>query len=175
MQSTVSSPFCRSASSDKAHAEADPPFPALTDHWPENLWRTSGCAAYGRQMSSVLRDALRSRLTVAIRERDRGAAAVLRSAVAALENAEAVSVADQPVATGSSDVAGAALGVGATEVQRRVLGATEERAVVEAEVQSLADAEQAYAALGDVARASAAAAGIAVLREVLDDTAAQRS
>ncbi|GAA2743136.1 hypothetical protein GCM10009868_15730 [Terrabacter aerolatus] len=38
----------------------------------------------------MLRSALRSRLTTAMRERDRTAVSVLRTAVAAIENAEAV-------------------------------------------------------------------------------------
>jgi hypothetical protein len=126
-------------------------------------------------MSSMLRAALRSRLTVAMRERDRDATAVLRSAVAALENAEAVSVTDAPVSASSPDVAGAALGVGATEAQRRVLDAAQERSVLEAEVQALRDAEQAYAAAGDTVRATMAAAGIGLLRGVLDEAAAERS
>jgi hypothetical protein len=127
-------------------------------------------------MSSPLRAALRSRLTVAMRERDRDATAVLRSAVAAIENAEAVSVVDLPTSTVSGSttsaaVAGTASGVGAAEADRRDLDAAAERALVLAEVAALVEAEQVYAAAGDPSRAQSAAAGIAVLEAVLDDTA----
>ena len=124
-------------------------------------------------MSSTLRAALRSRLTVAMRERDRGAVAVLRSAVAAIENAEAVPVAQlqastTAASTTSSEVAGSALGVGAAEADRRDLDAAAERAVVLAEVAALVEAEQVYAAAGDTARARSASAGVAVLESILE-------
>lgn len=118
-------------------------------------------------MSSTLRAALRSRLTIAMRERDRAATAALRNAVAAIENAEAVPVVERPAVSTSADVAGAAVGVGATEAERLVLGAEAERHLLAAEVAALVEAEEAYAAVGDVSRASAAAAGAAVLRDVL--------
>jgi uncharacterized protein YqeY len=135
-------------------------------------------------MSSPLRAALRARLTVAMRERDREATAVLRSAVAAIENAEAVPVVDLPTstasaATTSAAVAGSALGVGAAEADRRDLDDAAERAVVRAEVGALVEAEQVYAAAGDTGRAQAASAGIAVLEGVLeaflDDTGCEPS
>ena len=123
-------------------------------------------------MSSPLRVALRSRLTAAMRDRDRQTTAVLRSAVAAIENAEAVPVVDLPVSTTSAsttsaEVAGSALGVGASEAPRRDLDAAAERAVVLAEVAALVEAERTYAAAGDATRAHSASAGIAVLQSVL--------
>ena len=124
-------------------------------------------------MSSPLRAALRSRLTVAMRERDREATAVLRSAVAAIENAEAVSVDDLPASTTSASttsaaVAGSALGVGAAEADRRDLDAAAERAVLLSEVAALVEAERVYAAAGDARRAQSASAGAAVLEGVLE-------
>ena len=119
-------------------------------------------------MPSTLRAALRSRLTTAMRERDRDTASVLRSAVAALENAEAVPVAEAPPGVTSEKVAGTALGVGATEAERRRLDPTTERAIVGSEVASLVEAQAAYAAAGDTSRARTAAAGAAVLLAVLD-------
>ena len=126
-------------------------------------------------MSSPLRVALRSRLTAAMRDRDRQTTAVLRSAVAEIENAEAVPVADLPTATTSAlttsaEVAGSALGVGASEAPRRDLDAAAERAVVLAEVAALVEAERTYAAAGDATRAHAASAGIAVLESVVGDS-----
>jgi len=122
-------------------------------------------------MSSTLRAALRTRLTIAMRERDREATAVLRNAVAAIENAEAVPVADAtPAASTSAAVAGSALGVGATEAARRDLDVATERAVVVAEVAALVEAERAYAAAGETSRARSASAGAAILEAVLSET-----
>lgn len=104
-----------------------------------------------------------------MRERDRAATSALRSAVAAIENAEAVPVVDCPTVATSADVAGAALGIGAAEAERLVLDATDERRVVAAELVALAEAEAACAAAGDTERATAASAGARVLRDVLDD------
>ncbi|HET8987276.1 MAG TPA: hypothetical protein VFN43_02100 [Humibacillus sp.] len=123
-------------------------------------------------MSSTLRIALRSRLTIAMRARDRGAIAVLRNAVAAIENAEAVPVAEVSTSatTSGATFAGSTLGVGATEARRRVLDDASERALVVAEVAALVEAEQAYAAAGDPTRARSASDGVAVLKAVLSDT-----
>ena len=107
-----------------------------------------------------------------MRERDRAATSALRSAVAAIENAEAVPVVDRPTFATSADVAGAALGVGAAEAERLVLDATDERRVVVAELVALAEAEATYAAAGDIERATAASAGARVLRDVLEDVRA---
>ncbi len=120
-------------------------------------------------MSSALRTVLRSRLTTAMRERDRAAASVLRTAVAAIENAEAVPVDDGRTVATSADVAGAAVGLGVTEAERRRLDDATERSLVVAEVRSLVEAEAAYAAAGDRERARDAAAGVALLRAVLDE------
>jgi len=120
-------------------------------------------------MSSALRFALRSRLTTAMRERDRAAVSVLRTAVAAIENAEAVPMAEGAAVTTSADVAGAAVGLGVTEAERRRLDEAAERSLVVAEVHSLAEAEVAYAAAGQPERAREAAVGAALLRAVLDE------
>ena len=121
-------------------------------------------------MSSALRTVLRSRLTTAMRERDRAAASVLHTAVAAIENAEAVPVDDGRTVATSADVAGAAVGLGVTEAERRRLDDATERSLVVAEVRSLVEAEAAYAAAGDRGRARDAAAGVALLRAVLDES-----
>ncbi|CAN7495870.1 hypothetical protein LJR027_003220 [Terrabacter sp. LjRoot27] len=120
-------------------------------------------------MSSALRVVLRSRLTAAMRERDRAAVSVLRSAVAAIENAEAVPPDVGSAVTTSADVAGAAVGLGVTEAERRRLDDATERSIVVAEVRSLAEAEVAYAAAGQPDRARDAAAGAALLSAVLDE------
>ena len=128
-------------------------------------------------MSSPLRSALRSRLTTAMRDRDRHAVGVLRSAVAAIENAEAVAVDDGPTVTSSATssatssvaVAGAPVGLGVTEAERRPLDDASERSLVLAEVQALLEAETDYAAAGESERARSAAAGASLLTAVLDE------
>lgn len=120
-------------------------------------------------MSTPIRTALRSRLTTAMRARDRDAVSAVRGALAAIDNAEAVPVAARPAggSATSDDVAGAVLGVGAAEADRLVLGDAAERAVVDAEIAALDEAEQAYAAHGAEARVRSAATGASVLRSVL--------
>lgn len=92
-----------------------------------------------------LRDRLRSDLTVAMKQRDRPAVSVLRSALAAIENSEAV-VAETVTAYRSANnefVAGASAGLGAAEVARRVLTSDDERAVLsELHAELMASADQ---------------------------------
>lgn len=69
-----------------------------------------------------MRATMRADLTAAIKSRDRVAMTALRSALAAIENAEAISSDQQSVTTeDGAQVAKAALGVGAAEAQRRQL------------------------------------------------------
>ena len=83
-------------------------------------------------MSTDLRARLQSALLPALRAGDGDTVAVVRSALAALANAEAVPAESSgPLADGP--FAGAASGVGATEAPRRTLTAGEVRAVVERE------------------------------------------
>ena len=89
---------------------------------------------------SPLRNRLRAALLEARRARDADLVAVLRVALAALENAEAVP---------SDSVAGALedapAGVGATEAERRVLSDADELALLDAEIASLEEAGRAFA------------------------------
>lgn len=124
--------------------------------------------------TSVLRTALRARLTTAMRERDRATVAVLRSAVAALENAEAVPVAELRagaaghLGTASSEhVAGAAIGLGAGEAERLVLDDDAESAIMRAEVATLHEAADAYDAAGHADRAAESRTAAATLTEVV--------
>ena len=117
--------------------------------------------------SSRLRATLRSRLTAALRERDRAAAATLRSALAALDNAEAVPTGDRQGPVTSTHVAGSAIGVGAAEADRLLLTDHDEREIVGDEIDALREAERLYAEAGEVVRASEAGHGAALLDEVL--------
>ncbi|GAB3500270.1 hypothetical protein [Nocardiopsis coralliicola] len=96
-----------------------------------------------------LRDDLRAGLKAALKGRDRAAAAAIRSALAAIENAEAVPAADGgPAAAVSEHVAGAAVGVGAADTARRTLTAADERAVLTAEIAEHRSAADSYADSG---------------------------
>lgn len=93
---------------------------------------------------------LRRGLTVALKNRDRVAAAALRSALAAIENAEAVPVgADGASGPGGNEhVAGAVAGVGAAEAERRQLTDGDVRAILTREVGERTAAAEDYEGLG---------------------------
>ncbi|MBB5960543.1 hypothetical protein FHS29_007171 [Saccharothrix tamanrassetensis] len=96
-----------------------------------------------------MRTNLRDDLKAALKARDRVAITALRSALAAIDNAEAVpdghSSGD---VTGSEHVAGAASGLGAAEAERRHLTEADLRSIVEHEVQERTAAAKEYAQLG---------------------------
>jgi uncharacterized protein YqeY len=96
-----------------------------------------------------MRDNLRSDLTAALKARDRVAVAALRSALAAIDNAEAVPVDNLPGSVASSEhVAGAAVGLGAAEAERRHLTDADLRSIVENEVLERSVAAGEYERLG---------------------------
>lgn len=81
-----------------------------------------------------MRDRLRSALPDAMKARDAVAVAALRSALAAIDNAEAVDpVQASPPDAGHHHLAGTVGGLGAAEVARRRLSATEMDDIVGAE------------------------------------------
>lgn len=106
-----------------------------------------------------------------MRERDRVAVSALRTTLAALDNAEALPVEDVgggiSVQSGSEHVAGAAVGVGAAEADRRQLTEDGERAVVASEVASLLDAAGHRRAAGDASGADDAVAAARLLEAVV--------
>jgi hypothetical protein len=129
--------------------------------------------------TSTLRQALRDRLVLAMRERDRPTVATMRTALAALENAEAVVVtgpgapdsvggpALDALSAGSEHVALAATGLGAAEADRRVLAAAQEAAIMRAELDALEAAGAEYERAGHDDRAAAARTASAELAEVV--------
>ena len=86
-----------------------------------------------------------------MKARDRVAVAALRSAIAAIENAEAVDLA--ALATGSLAIELSPVGVGAAEVERRLLTESEVAAIVRAEVAEREAAAQGYEQAGRLDRA----------------------
>jgi hypothetical protein len=127
-----------------------------------------------------IRTRMRRALTAAMKARDQSAVTALRSALAAIDNAEAVDPATTPPATarrpgpgkappgegrpptaevpsagdgdppGEGRIAGAALGVGAAEAERRTLTPTETQAIVREEVTERADCRRCLRARGTV-------------------------
>jgi len=124
---------------------------------------------------------MRRGLTAAMKARDKRAVATLRSALAAIDNPEAV---DAPQAVdaaaavdataggghpaGEGPIAGAALGVGAAEVERRVLTAAETEAIVRREVTERQGAAHAYERAGQAPHAERLRAEAELLNAYLD-------
>ena len=119
-----------------------------------------GGRAVRARLSQALRDALRGR--------DQVATSALRSALAAIANAEAVAASPQPApASGSEHFAGAAAGLGATEVARKELTEPAVREIVRAEIADRETAVRQYARSGHADRADRLRAEITVLQGVL--------
>jgi uncharacterized protein YqeY len=116
---------------------------------------------------------MRRGLTAAMKARDRRAVAALRSTLAAIDNAEAVDVTQVPPAgggrpEGEGEIAGAALGVGAAEVERRTLMAAETETIVRREVAERETAAQAYERAGQAPPAERLRAEAELLSAYLD-------
>ena len=91
---------------------------------------------------------LRRDLTAAMKARQAEAVSALRTALAAIDNAEAVEMPPDDAAMTSGPVAGARAGVGSTEAARRELSIAEVRALLQEQVvERLAAADQ-YESLG---------------------------
>ncbi|MBO0687398.1 MAG: GatB/YqeY domain-containing protein [Candidatus Dormibacteraeota bacterium] len=101
-----------------------------------------------------MRSSLRRDLARAIKARDGVAAAALRSALAAIDNAEAV---DPPPRGGGPaqehHIAGSVAGLGATEAERRDLTAAEVEEIVRREMVERLAAAGEYERLGHIAPA----------------------
>jgi hypothetical protein len=118
--------------------------------------------------SDDLRTHLRRQLSTAVREQDRPAVSALRSALAALDNAEAVQPSEGFQPEVSQHVAGGVAGLGAAEVERRMLDVVSQRAIVRAEIESRLTAATTYEQHGQSARAAELRLGADVLLAVLD-------
>jgi uncharacterized protein YqeY len=122
-----------------------------------------------------LRDRLRTALRVAMRARDGAAVAALRSAIAAVDNAGAVTAQAPPTGAPSApsatcaDVAGALAGLGAGEVPRRELTEPEVADLIRAEVTDRLAAAGDYQRSGRAERADRLRREAAALTAVLDE------
>jgi uncharacterized protein YqeY len=108
-----------------------------------------------------LRERLRAALPVAMKARDRVAVTVLRSTLAALDNAEAV---DRPAATDQRlAIEQVPVGVGAAEVERLALAPEQVESIVRAELAERETAAREYEVAGRPERAEQLRSEAAVL------------
>lgn len=121
-----------------------------------------------------MRADLRRDLALAIRERDAVAVSALRTALAAIENAEAVSPAASEAeaeakgpSPGPSPVAGSVLGLGAGEVPRRDLTDADVERILRTEVAERLSAAGDYERHGQAARADRLRAEATILSRYL--------
>ncbi|HET6908709.1 MAG TPA: hypothetical protein VFH54_05160 [Mycobacteriales bacterium] len=103
-------------------------------------------------MTDDLRTVLRARLTTAMKQRDRDAIRALRSTIAAIDNAEAP-------ALSAEDLKGVAIerspaGVGAREVSRITLTASDVEAIVQREIEDRLAAASSYEEAGQAEAAT---------------------
>jgi hypothetical protein len=103
--------------------------------------------------AEALRAALRHGLTTALKARDSDAMAALRTAIAAIDNAQAVPAAGLTPPAASAHVAGARSGVGSTEAARRQLSNSELRDILLDEITEHAREADRYDALGQAGAA----------------------
>jgi hypothetical protein len=113
----------------------------------------------------ALRERLRRHLRDALRARDAVAAGALRSAIAAIDNAEAVP--DGPGGWVSTNPMGAT-GLGATEVVRRELSTEEIRRIVLAEAADRHAAAAQYERLGQIDAAARMRSSADLLSAIVD-------
>lgn len=118
-------------------------------------------------LSSRDADRLRRDLTAALKARDLVAIAARRSALAAIENAEAVATGVRTSEAGHEHIAGSTTGLGAAEVERRVLTESDVQAIVEGHVDEQRSAAQLYDRQGRPQHADRLRAEADVLHEYL--------
>lgn len=118
--------------------------------------------------AGTVRDRLRAALPDAMKARDSVAVAALRSALAALDNAEAVDAARAPQpSAGHPRLAGTVSGLRAAEVERRSLSAAEMGELVRAEVAERHAVARDYERAGHRAHAERLRSEAAVLSSFL--------
>ncbi|MFI9451405.1 GatB/YqeY domain-containing protein [Amycolatopsis sp. NPDC052450] len=117
-----------------------------------------------------MRANLRDELKTALKAKDRVAISALRSALAAIDNAEAVpldSVDQAPGITTNEQVAGTAVGLGAAEVERLHLTEDDVRDIVAHEIRERTVSADEYERLGRADAADRLRAEAAVLERSL--------
>ncbi|HVT69699.1 MAG TPA: hypothetical protein VHF26_18250 [Trebonia sp.] len=115
----------------------------------------------------TLKGALRRDLTGAMKARDRDTVAVLRTALAALDNAEAVTVPTDGQVAAEAHVAGAGSGVGSTEAGRRTVTGDQAREILRGLIAEQTGEADRYDTLGRATAARQLRARAAVLGKYL--------
>jgi uncharacterized protein len=103
---------------------------------------------------NALRHALRRDLAMAMKAREPDAVAALRTAIAAIDNAEAVPAPEARQAATGSHIAGARAGLGAAEAARRELDESDQRAILRDQIAGYTAEADRYEALGQPAAAA---------------------
>ena len=103
--------------------------------------------------AEALRATLRRDLTAAMKARHPDEVAALRTAIAAIDNAEAVTAPAAAPAATSAHIAGARAGLGAAEAARRQLTADELRDILRAQLAEYTREADRYAGHGQAAAA----------------------
>lgn len=114
-----------------------------------------------------VRQHFRESLKAALNARDSIAVAAIRSALSAVDNAEAVDPSGAPAPAGGV-IGDVRLGVGAGEVARRELSTQDVLEIVRAEIRDRASAAAEYERLGRVEQASRLKAEATVLQSFLE-------
>jgi uncharacterized protein YqeY len=117
-----------------------------------------------------VRERIADELKAAMRARDRVAIGALRSVSAAIANAQAVAVTEPTGGAGGSAHVAGAVGLGATEAERRELTDGELDAIVADEISERETAASAYLANGYADRAERLQQEAAVIRDLVDPT-----
>ncbi len=112
-----------------------------------------------------VREDLRQQLTGAMRRRDSAVIPFLRSAIAAIDNAEAVM--PSPSNAVDSPIAGSAGGLGASEAPRAALSDRQHIAIVNQEVSELASHVERLTRMCRLQEADAAKRALAILGAVV--------
>jgi uncharacterized protein YqeY len=120
------------------------------------------------QPAETWRTLLRASLLAARKKRDATRATALRSVLSAIDNAETPATV-QVNGNRSGQVAGAVVGLGATEVPRRELSDEQIRGLVRSEIDERRNAAELITAGGHAERADALRAEVAVLAGLLGD------
>jgi uncharacterized protein YqeY len=118
----------------------------------------------------AIESALQAELTSAMRRRDAPVVAALRTALAALANAQAVPAPEMPPthSVGTAHVAGATQGLGAAEVPRLTLTEQNRLSIVAREAAELTDRVERLTRLCRRDEADGARRALSVLTNVLD-------
>ena len=118
-------------------------------------------------LQAPIRDRLRAALRTAMKSRDTLAVDAIRTALAAIDNAEAVDIAETTTTFSVSRIAGSVAGVGGADVPRRSLTEAEMSVLVEREADDGLAAAEGYEQEGYPRRAAELRDSAAVLDGLL--------